>query len=374
MWADGHDALDDLLVRICETLQITPTQHELAEDRYHTIGAWLEAPGSPLADLAPVIYPQGSLRIGTTVRPLARQEYDLDLVCEFTRLDWRRVPDPIALLDAVEARLRAHETYRSMVERKNRCLRLSYANDFHLDVLPACPDPDSGGTCVVVPDRAAGGWVPSNPRGYATWFDARAISALAEVTKRVEPLPDQEPLRLKPPLKRVVQLLKRWRDGAYRGRPTLAPISIVLTTLAANHCGGASSPARGLSLILDSIVNSLPRDGNRLVVLNPTNPEEDLSERWDAEPGTYAAFVEGVTAFQGAWRRLVREQGLDRLASGLSQLFGEQVTKSVVRSQAEAVEKARADGRLAVRRGTVTLTGISAPSAVPIKRNTFHGR
>lgn len=35
--------LDDLLVRICSDLQITPTQHRVAEDRYNAIGNWLEA-------------------------------------------------------------------------------------------------------------------------------------------------------------------------------------------------------------------------------------------------------------------------------------------------------------------------------------------
>jgi hypothetical protein len=206
--------------------------------------------------------------------------------------------------------------------------------------LPACPDPDSGGTCVVVPDRAAGSWMPSNPQGYASWFDVRAASGLAELTKRIEPFPDQEPLRLKLPLKRAVQLLKQWRDRAYRTRSALAPISIVLTTLAAGHYAGETSTAGALSRILDSIVGSL-HDGSRLQVPNPTNAKEDLSERWDSEPGTYSAFIESITAFHAAWPRLLRDQRLGRLAVGLGQLFGEQVTKGAIRSQAEASEKAR---------------------------------
>jgi len=72
--------LDDLLDRIGKKLQISPTQHQLAEERYKSIGRWLEADGSLLAPFNPVIYSQGSLRIGTTVRPRGRQEYDLDLV------------------------------------------------------------------------------------------------------------------------------------------------------------------------------------------------------------------------------------------------------------------------------------------------------
>ena len=190
----------------------------------------------------------------------------------------------------------------------------------------------------------------------------------------IEPFPDQEPLRLKLPLKRAVQLLKRWRDGAYRTRSALAPISIVLTTLAAGHYAGETSTARALSRILDSIVGSLPHDGSRLQVLNPTNAKENLSERWDSEPGTYSAFTEGITAFHAAWQRLLRDQGLGRLAVGLGQLFGEQVTKGAIRSQTEASEKARAAGSLAVRRSALTLTSVSAPAAVPIRHNTFHGR
>ena len=31
------------------------------------------------------IYPQGSLSISTTVKPLSKQEYDLDLVCEINQ-------------------------------------------------------------------------------------------------------------------------------------------------------------------------------------------------------------------------------------------------------------------------------------------------
>lgn len=158
--------LDDLLERICVKLQITPTQHELAEERYNAIGSWLEVPGTPLAAAKPIIYSQGSLRIGTTVRPLAHEEYDLDLVCQL-QIDLQRVKNPVVLLDAVEQRLKQHDTYKNMLERKNRCIRVKYANEFHLDILPACPDLTSGNGCVMVPDREAKEWKASNPKGYA---------------------------------------------------------------------------------------------------------------------------------------------------------------------------------------------------------------
>jgi len=162
---DSFDTqLDDLLERICVALELSRTQHKTAEGRYGAIGEWLSVPGSSLARFRPEIYPQGSLRIGTTVKPLARLEYDLDLVCELA-LDWQRIRNPVAVLDGVEQRLREHDTYRRMVERKNRCIRINYANEFHLDVLPACPHPGDGTDRVVVPDRKAQAWTASNPKG-----------------------------------------------------------------------------------------------------------------------------------------------------------------------------------------------------------------
>src|SRR2546421_3670556 len=164
--------LDDLLDRIGIKLQLSPTAYDLTVVRYGAIADWLRAEGSPLAEYELEIYPQGSLRIDTTVKLRGRKEFDLDFVCEF-RVDPSVFRDPIKLLDMIEARLRAHGTYKHMVERKNRCIRIMYANEFYMDILPACPSPSIclyGEHCVVVPDCAADDLKPSNPKGYALWY------------------------------------------------------------------------------------------------------------------------------------------------------------------------------------------------------------
>jgi hypothetical protein len=362
--------LSDLLNRIGVKLQITPTQHQLAEQRYQEIGNWLSMGDSPLARYSPTIYPQGSLRIGTTVKPLGRQEYDLDLVLEIG-WDWRRIRNPVVLLDLVEARLRQHGTYRDMLERKNRCIRVQYANQFHLDILPACPDSASGDGCVVVPDREAKDWKPSNPTGYAAWFDRQAQVALVEMAKRVEPLPDWEPNQVRPPLNRAVQLLKRWRDIRYARTPDLAPISIVLTTLAGHHYGGAELVNLALERVVDGIVAALPTAG-RLVVQNPSNPQEDLSERWDETPGAYQAFIAGMRELQVTWKQLNQQRGMSNVQVMLQRLFGEDIAKAVIAEQTKAVEAFRARQSLGVGRGSGTLASITAGS-IPIPRNTFYG-
>ena len=161
--------LEDLLERLCRKLQLTPTQHGAAEAHYHAIGDWLAADGSPLRVFNPRIYPQGSMSVGTTTKPVSQEEYDIDLVCEL-EVNPLACPNPGVLLTAVEERMVDHETYGKMIEPKPRCVRVTYAHEFHLDIIPACPDRYSGGTCVVIPDRGLARWRASNPKGFAAWF------------------------------------------------------------------------------------------------------------------------------------------------------------------------------------------------------------
>ena len=363
--------LDDLLARICSKLQISATQHRLAETRYHAIGDWLSANGSRLAAYKPEVYSQGSLRIGTTVKPLLRQEYDLDLVCQI-QVDPMLFPNPVDLLNLVEARLRDHDVYNSMIQRKNRCVRVNYAGEFHLDILPACPDPTSGPMCVVVPDREARSWKHSNPRGFAKWFETVAAEVQPEFKRFAEPLPEQVSAEDMVVLKLVVQLLKRWRDIAYAKSIELAPISIVLTTLAANLYRRQESVNGALLGILDGIASAIPATG-RLVVCNPSNPKEDLSERWDKRPDAYVAFVSGIRQFASQWRKLNEQRGIPQVATFLEELFGETISRNVIGEQAQFMEAERSAGRLAVGAASGGLVSVSTSHSTPIRRNTFYG-
>jgi hypothetical protein len=363
--------IDDLLDQICESLQLTSTQYKAAKGHYEAVAGWLGADGSALVSLRPAIYAQGSLAIGTTVRPMKHTEYDLDLVCQLMK-DWTTA-DAVAALNLIEWRLRENEIYKPMVERKKRCIRLNYANEFHLDVLPGLPDWAAGGTCLRVPDRELKAWKASNPLGYAAWFEARAALRRVMAEKfAMAPLPAQESSSEKPPLKRIVQLLKRWRDLAYVGRPDgRAPISIVLTTLAGLHYDGSESISEGLSAILEGIVAALPRD-RRLVVLNPTNKQEDLSERWDKDPDSYREFVHGITDLRDRWREVIASRGVPKVTRFLEFLFGEYPLREVLKAQGDRIREFRVAGKLSVQ----PASGLLVPAAAGIARvkdHTFHG-
>ncbi|MBK9117986.1 MAG: hypothetical protein IPM18_00035 [Phycisphaerales bacterium] len=72
-----------LLESIVERLDIPPSHYEKARDRCESLGNWLHRKESAVAGLSPALFPEGSFRLGTVIRPLLKhEEYDLDLVCE----------------------------------------------------------------------------------------------------------------------------------------------------------------------------------------------------------------------------------------------------------------------------------------------------
>lgn len=370
--------LDDMLDRVCAKLQLSPSAHELAVKRYKTVAEVLCTDGSPLAKYKPDVYPQGSLRIGTTVKLPGCKEFDLDFVCEL-QVDPSVFPDPIKLLDMIEQWLLANGTYRGMIERKNRCIRITYANEFYMDILPACPSPSiclHGHHCVVVPDCAADDWKPSNPKGYALWYEQRATEAVVKFMKSIESVPEQQAYEDLATLNRVVQLMKRHRDIAFEKSPKgRAPISVVLTTLAAQNYSGHTSVCDAMSSILDGIVRMIPdvAQGGRLKVRNPTNPDEDFSERWDGDPEAYLAFVSWVRDFKIKWEELRRQTGIPNVKAKLEQMFGERVAKEVVEEHVKSYDMARQSGGLGVDRATGLIVPATTASATVIPRNTFYG-
>jgi hypothetical protein len=58
---------------VCETLELCPSQFEAAKSRYEGVGEWLAQSDDPLlASIA--IGLQGSVAIGTTVKPIGANE------------------------------------------------------------------------------------------------------------------------------------------------------------------------------------------------------------------------------------------------------------------------------------------------------------
>lgn len=364
--------LSYILEIICNKLQITNEQHVSAEEKYTAVGKWLAVSDSPLYNFQPIIFPQGSFRIGTTVKPLVNDEYDIDLVCHLQRDG--TITDPMALLEAVYKRIKDNKIYEPISEKKNRCVRINYKGDFHLDILPARSDPSGSLNYLLVPDRDTQGWKASNPKGYAEWFDSVAQVRIELLEKaRIEPLPQYEKLSDKLPLQQTVQLLKRWRDIAFKDKEDFAPPSIVLTTLVGNNYSKALLVVEALTEVLDGIIREMDARTGPIVVLNPSNPKENLSEKWREDDTGYYLFVKLLKELKQQWNDLLKARGIADISSRLEKLFGEKAIKIAIKEYAEVFGAMREEGKLGMDKQTGILSGLGASTMV-VKKSTFYGK
>ena len=270
----------------------------------------------------PSIYPQGSFRLGTVVRPIrggVDADYDIDLVCELPIPKQRTEPRQVKVM--VGDRLRENTVYRRLLDDEGkRCWTLEYKEQdgigFHLDVLPSVPDPRYGrDTAIAITDKRGNdySWSASDPQGFGGWFDSRNRDAFARVVfeqKRsildrasavyasVDDVPDQ---LVRTSLQRGIQIMKRHRDVMFNNdaRNDYSPISMIITTLAAHLYHGEPEIYSALTEIVTQlhahavlVEDGLPerritdmkliqrKPDGKWYIGNPVNPEENFADRW----------------------------------------------------------------------------------------------
>jgi hypothetical protein len=334
-----------LLDNLADALDVPDGKYAEAESRYKAVCEWLGADGSDLADYHPDMYPQGSFALGTAIRPLGEDHYDVDAVCllkETTANITQR-----ELKRKVGDRLKAHDTYKRMLkppEGGRRCWTVEYADAsrFHLDILPAIPDPAWQFVGVGVPadwakhaiqitdqttwDRTPT-WPRSNPRGYAEWFKSRMRVRLEEGRRAVAmakaasvaDIPDYE---VRTPLQRLVQILKRHRDIRYAGNEH-RPISIIITTLAAHAYRNEGDLSDAIAAAIPQMRTLVERRNGVYWVLNPVNPAENFADKWAAEPEKASVFFEWLDAVERDHQALITATTDRAREQRLAEAFGE---------------------------------------------------
>jgi hypothetical protein len=374
-----------LLVEICEDLAPTKEQFERARCAYEAVAAWIAGSDDPLL-ASPEVYLHGSGGLGTTIKPIGRMEFDIDLICLL--LGVSRNTNPAAVKAAVGRRLREHGRYAQMLEEKKRCWRLNYAGEFHLDLSPTianilCPN---GGE--LVPDRALSSWHPTNPRGYRRLFEKRAalspriIKRFADAENRAEAEPFPATLTLAKVLNRVVQILKRHRDVHFlQVQEDVAPISIIITTLAmrAYEAVVLREIYEDELDVLIATTRAMPHFIERPVIdgrpayaiWNETTQGENFADRWNREPERAKAFFAWHTKALEDLEALRDASGLDRIRSRMEVSFGQAGVRVMNRHQ-DTLSDARKSGQLWLA-PSIGLTTTPAPSAAPVLSNTFFG-
>jgi hypothetical protein len=380
-----------LIDRILRSAELTAEQLADAERSYRAVTEVLAKAGMPVQPYSPFMFAQGSMRIGTTVRPLGQDEHDLDVVC-MLRVGgvWLSANEVYRL---VWDTLGNDGTYREMRQRKNRCIRLSYARKFHLDITPAVPERTQQDGPLFVPDRELSVWCPSHPVGFADWFSAgakalpifqRSFSAIDEemvVTAsaaQIEPLPEHG--FEKTPLQRITQLLKRDRDEFFQSDLKRRPSSILLTTLAAHsYAAEVRNPAPDLFEFVTRVAARLHEFIRLQDILpgrqsywveNPVNRKENFAEKWSLADHEAFSHWQGTLVKKLRAVSTTKGKGLDVMLESLSAGFGKEGVLKAATTLGLDTSSVHQAGRLRVSGAT----GVIGLAGSAMGATVYHGQ
>ena len=366
--------VDDLLERMTKGLQLDKSRYGRMIQSYEAVKNWIDDDEVFFKPFRYDVYPHGSVRTGTTVKPFGSFEFDLDIVIHL--LPGSITHTPARIYAELKRRLLEHGTYKEMIELKNRCIRLNYAGDFHMDILPGVQESQWDNNRLKVPDRDLNAWVSSNPRGHADWFLQRANTVNKTTLKRTlmaENLPVDD-FDNKKPLQCGVQLIKRYRDLYFLKDDTYKTSSIIITTLCGQLYTGEDSIFGTIDAIISKIISQVRISSGCIKVLNPVNADEDFTDKWEAEPAYYTAFKNFSEYLYVQWQKLKGNHGVIEESLVMKSLFGEDVVVRAQTQQTEAFENLRKQNALGVNRNTGAVVAATSLLSNPIKKiNTFFG-
>ena len=90
--------------------------------------------------------------------------------------------------------------------------------------------------------------------------------------------------RIKTPLQRCVQLLKRHRDIVFENDQENRPASILITTLAAYAYENEADMVDAMINIIDRMPSFITERNGVSWVPNPVDPSENFADRWADHP------------------------------------------------------------------------------------------
>ena len=373
--------IDDLLDKICRTLQLNEDRKKKVEARYKYVASWIEKDEGIFQDA--LIFPQGSYSIGTVVKPRNYEEYDLDFVVQgknsFSGYSYEYV------LLALYKRILQNDNYKGIVELKSRCVRIVYADDFHMDIIPASPLFDIKKN-VLVPDRKVQSWVLSNPSGYIDWFQSNYIEEEkiflrkyftmkreGGVFNKSIDLPEDRPYEVKQPLQRAVQLIKRFRDIIFEPDEKFKPSSIVLTTICARYYREETSIYDTINGIVNRLREHITNyQFQHIKVVNPVNLEEDFTRDWGSDPRYYENFRKMVSELNNLIGKFQRDT-LREIQDPLKKSFGENVINKAFENQATELRELRRNQLTGINTSTGIITSRGNEGVLRDRKNLFYG-
>ncbi len=174
---------------LADTVNLNQSRIDLLEQRVDTISTYLR--GSDYQPRIRRFTPQGSWAHKTIIKPPGEKDFDADLLVIIDAVDgWSATQYVQELYTA----FRASDTYKDIVSRRTRCMKLNYAGDFHLDVVPVIQEIGHNGTRFYTCNRRDDVFEETAPEEYTSWLICKnritGANQLREVTRLIKFLRD----------------------------------------------------------------------------------------------------------------------------------------------------------------------------------------
>lgn len=396
-----------LLAGTAIRIELPPSLHRLAVERYEAVRNHVEREDSPLCDRVRIFYPQGSMAIRATIRSRKRSDgYDIDIVAELI-LPLQTSPGEVldVLFEAINGPLGSQ--YHGKVERQTRCVTVYYADGMHLDITPTllvdefdprrswlfhakAEEPVAAHRRMLMNSFAFCGWFNDRTPIDLDFAKAYAIKANALDEAKAEadvvPVPDHSTVEGgKSAAAVALQLLKRNRNIRYASRKGRMPPSVMM----AKFSGDAAVPGSSISGALFAIIGialanleAADREGRIADIRNPRCNDDRFTDRWPENLAAQRTYIGDLKLFRDQLGALMSDRyTLDQKRELLVRMFGEGgPAQSVVEDYAASLGRAIQSGQrtIAPSGRVMPIAGVAAsavirPSAAQARPHTFFG-
>lgn len=242
-------------------VNLNQSRLDTLQEKVDAIESFVDA-DAIFSDMVLDVIPVGSWAHRVIIKPVCSDdEFDADILLYVEEQDdWL----PKDYIEKLHSSFHNSHVYGSIAQRKTRCVRIDYAGDFHVDIVPYL---NHGGDHVIT-NRAEpegeGRFEISCPEAFSEWIDERQRVTNGTFIK-------------------VVRLIKYLRD--YKN--TFACVSIILTTLlgdevneieASNYPGLYADVPTTLVTLLQRLASSLPV--SMPAVTDPAGSGDNFTDRY----------------------------------------------------------------------------------------------
>lgn len=351
---NDNTRIDMVLRQIAKELDITDEKYENAVASYNAIGTYLSNNINVQVD----IFPQGSFRLGTVIKPLSDEDdYDIDLVCKVNKY----FSNPKDLKNEVGQALKSSDRYSKMLQEEGkRCWTLKYADEaqYHMDILPAIEDityDKDKKLKITNKDEISNiyTFTTTNPEAYFEWFNEkqkeekrRLVESFAvQNNKNIEEVPDY---KVKTTLQVALQILKRYRDKKFENNLENKPISIILTTIMAQIYTGENNVYELIKKFSNNYYKYIKiKDGIEWVE-NPVNSEENFADKWQIHPERKEAFKFFVSELKNdiVNNTFITSGDLLEESKSYKEIFGTKIVEKAYASIGKQAKTLRENGNM----------------------------